>query len=156
MTRPLASCCSRSSIAPSNSGVSAEEYRLDALLVGDLRGGSALDDAAGFQQVRPMRHLQRLAGILLDHQNGDAHAVDLAYQPEDLAYHERGEAERRFVHQQQSRRRNQRACDRNHLLLAAAERASNLVLAFAQAREALEHRINAPIQESFVIDGETT
>ena len=74
-----------------------------------------------------MRDLERLARVLLDHQDGDAHAVDLAHEGEDVAHHEGREAERRLVHQQQPRRRDERARDRHHLLLAAAERACDLV-----------------------------
>ena len=114
----------------------------------------ALDDAADLEQVGPMRDLQRLARVLLDHQDGDAHGVDLAHQAENVAHHEGREAERGLVHQQQLRRRDERARDRHHLLLAAAERAGDLVVALPQAREALEHLVDAALDERLVGDCE--
>ena len=101
-----------------------------------------------------MGDLQRLAGVLLDHQDGDAHAVDLAHQGEDVPHHQGGEAERGLVHQQELRRRDERARDRNHLLLPAAERAGDLVVALAQSREAFEHLVDASLHEDLVSDGE--
>src|SRR5207249_6991004 len=56
----------------------------------------------------------------------------------DLADDQRGQTERRLVEHQQGRARHQRAADREHLLLAAAERAGELAPALAQAREPLE------------------
>ena len=59
-----------------------------------------------------------------------------------ISLHEqRREAERRLVEQQQPRPRHERARDREHLLLAARERAGALLAALAQAREQLEHAL---------------
>jgi hypothetical protein len=54
---------------------------------------------------------------------------------EQFAAHQRREAERGLVQQQQSRRRHQRAADRDHLLLAAAHGAGDLRAALGKARE---------------------
>ena len=56
--------------------------------------------------------------------------------------HLRREAERGLVEQQQARLRHQAARDREHLLLAAGEQPGALVQPLAQAREALEHRLD--------------
>ena len=67
--------------SPRISGVSPPRNTACTLsLRGDLVGQPALDDAADLKQVSPMRDLQRLARVLLDHQDGDAHRVDLAHQ----------------------------------------------------------------------------
>ena len=54
----------------------------------------------------------------------------------------RREAERRLVEQQDARPRHQAAGDRQHLLLAAREQARALVQPLAQARKALQHRLD--------------
>ena len=56
--------------------------------------------------------------------------------------HLRREAERGLVEQQQARLGHQAARDREHLLLAAREQPGALVQPLAQAREALEHRLD--------------
>ena len=56
-------------------------------------------------------------------------AVELGDDAEDLLDHERREAERGLVHQQEARPRHQRARDREHLLLAAGQRAGELLAA---------------------------
>ena len=73
---------------------------------------------------------------------------------EHVPHHEGRETERGLVHQQELRRRDERARDRNHLLLAAAERAGDLVVALAQPREAFEHLVDASLDEGLVVDGE--
>jgi hypothetical protein len=62
----------------------------------------------------------------------------------DLGDDERGEAPRRLVEEQQPRVPHERAPDREHLLLAARERAGVLLGALAQPREQLEHAFEAP------------
>ena len=65
-----------------------------------------------------------IARVLLDDEHGQPLLlVQLAHDPEDLADDHRREAERRLVEQQQPRARHQRAGEREHLLLAAGERA---------------------------------
>ena len=111
-----------------------------------VRSRAEFEQAAQFQQVCGVGDAQRLAGILFRHQHGDAHGVDLARQREDVAHHDRRKAERGLVHQQQPGAADQRAGDRHHLLLAAAERPGELPLPFAQARKAVEHLVDAAIR----------
>ena len=66
---------------------------------------------------------------------------------EHVPHHDRRKAERRLVHQQELRRGDEGAGDRNHLLLAAAQRTGHLVVALAQSREALEHLVDAALHE---------
>ncbi len=59
-------------------------------------------------------------------------ALMRAQDGEDLPHDQRREAERRLVEQQQARAQQQRARDRQHLLLAARQRAGLLAAALAQ------------------------
>ena len=65
-------------------------------------------------------------------------AVELADRVEDLPHDQRRKAERGLVEQQQARARHQGARDREHLLLAARQRAAALVQPLLQAREQRE------------------
>jgi hypothetical protein len=81
-------------------------------------------------------------GILLDQQ--DAHLlllVDAAQDAEDLDHDQRRQAERRLVEQHQARLQHQRARDRQHLLLAARQRAGLLLDALLEPREIAEDAV---------------
>ena len=67
----------------------------------------------------------------------------------DLGDDERREAFGRLVQQQEPRVAHQRAADREHLLLAARERARVLLDALAQPRKKLEHAFEAPAGRTF-------
>ena len=83
-----------------------------------------------------MREPQRVEGVLLDEEHGQALArVELGDDLEDLLDDERREPERGLVEQQQLRPAHQRARDGEHLLLAARQRAAALVQALLEARE---------------------
>ena len=62
---------------------------------------------------------------------------------EDLAHDQRREPEARLVEHQQARRRHQRAAQREHLALAAGQRAGQLRAALGQARKARVDRVAA-------------
>ena len=65
--------------------------------------------------------------ILLDDEHRQpVPLVQLADDAEDLAHDQRREPERRLVEHEQPRPRHQRAREREHLLLAAGERARRL------------------------------
>ena len=97
--------------------------------------GPCIDDVAVLQHVGAMGDRQRHRGVLLDHQDGGALSVDGLDDVEHLLDQHRREAHRRLVHQQQPRPRHQRAPDREHLLLAARQRAAVLVGPLLEARE---------------------
>ena len=65
--------------------------------------------------------------------------VDALDQREQLFDQERGEAERRLVEDQEPGLGHQAAPDREHLLLAAGQRAGALALPFGEPREDREH-----------------
>ena len=73
-----------------------------------------------------MRALQGLGGVLLDEQDRRALLVDLGDDREDLGDEHRREPHRRLVEQQHPRLGHQGAPDRQHLLLAAGQRAARL------------------------------
>src|SRR6516165_4850040 len=113
--------------------------QVGALHLGVLeeRPGFALEhDPADLHDVSAVGELERRAGVLLHQQHRDAGGlVDLADGLEDGLHEERGEAERRLVEEQHARLRHERAADGEHLLLAAGERAGELVAALLQDRE---------------------
>ena len=82
-----------------------------------------------------MGDAQRLVQVLLDQQHADAAPVDRLDQAEDLLHHDRHQAERGLVEDDQARLGHQAAGDRQHLLLAAAHRARQLVAPLGQPRE---------------------
>jgi hypothetical protein len=65
----------------------------------------------------------------------------------EVLLHQRGgQAHRRLVHQQQPRPRHQRATHRDHLLLAAGQRAGQLAAPFEQAREQRVHPVEVLVE----------
>src|SRR5690606_6818737 len=76
----------------------------DTVVVGDLSGGSAQDQPAGFHDEGVVGHLERERGVLLDDEYADAvHGPDLLHDLENLLDDQRREADRRLVEQQEPR-----------------------------------------------------
>jgi hypothetical protein len=83
-----------------------------------------------------------LREILLGHQHGEMIVILELFDGVDGARdQQRREADRGLVHQQDARRQHQRAGERQHLLLAAAHGAGELIAPFGQAGERLEAEI---------------
>ena len=100
-----------------------------------------------------MGELQRVKGVLLDEEHRQAfRLVELGDDVEDLLDDQRREAERRLVEQQQPRPAHQRARDRQHLLLAARQRAAALRRAFLEAREHREDAFEILVEMREVVD----
>ncbi len=98
-------------------------------------------DAARLEDVAALRGRERDGGVLLDHEYGEPFLpVQLGHNPEDLARDDGREAERRLVEHQQSRPRQERAREREHLLLAARQRPRLLVSPLLEPGEVAEHR----------------
>src|SRR3989454_6120427 len=76
--------------------------------------------------------LERERRVLLDEQHGDAARVDPLDHVEHSEDYRRGETERGLIEQEQARLRHERPSDREHLLLAAGERARRLLEPLAQ------------------------
>ena len=69
--------------------------------------------------------------VLLDEEDRPALALELGNRREDPLDHQRGKAQRWLVEQQEARPPHQRPPDREHLLLAAGQRAALLVSSLA-------------------------
>ena len=96
------------------------------------------------QQVGMPGDVQRERRALVGEQDRRAGVRDAPQRLADLGDHDRRQPQRRLVEQQQPRLSHQRAADREHLLLAAAQQAGALVDALAQDREQLEHLVAQP------------
>src|SRR3954468_12354248 len=92
-------------------------------------------DGSRLHHVGTARRLEREQRVLLDEKNRYALRRYVAHDLEYLRYHQRGEAHRRLVEEQQLGLAHERARDGQHLLLAARERSRDLVPALAQARK---------------------
>src|SRR5712664_1485125 len=105
-------------------------------------------DAAGLEHVAALGGGQGGGHVLLDEQHGQTLlAMEHLQHVQDRVHDARHDAEARLVEHQEARPRHERARDRQHLALAAGERARALVNALAQHREeaedALEHLLAA-------------
>ena len=81
-----------------------------------------------------MRNFEGEIGVLFHEQDGQALlTVDFDNFLENRFNQERGEAEGRLVEHQELGLRHERAANGQHLLLAAAQGAGNLLFAFLQA-----------------------
>ena len=81
----------------------------------------------------------------------DALLLQLLEDLEDLVDHQRREAERRLVEEQELRPREQRAGDRELLLLAARELRARPVAVAPEHREALEHPVDVGLRRRAVV-----
>src|SRR3954447_18266832 len=139
-SRIPAATCWKNSVQVKAMVMSVTEVGLaDRLVPAQLLGRPLDHDAADLEDVRPLRRAQREAGVLLDDEHRDA---VLGAQPleraEDLPDHERRQPEGRLVEEEKPRPRHQRAAEREHLLLAAAQRPCLLVAPLLEAREEVE------------------
>src|SRR5689334_5893959 len=101
-----------------------------AVIRQELGTTPAHDDAAVLEHVAAVRERQRLRDILLDEDDGEAVTlVQLAHDAEDILDDDRRQAEGRLVEHHEAGRAHEAAADRQHLLLAARERAGELALA---------------------------
>src|SRR5262249_47105599 len=107
----------------------AEVNASDVVVAGELAGGAFADDAAVLQHVDALDDGERRAGILLDQQPRHARLLNGADRLEDLDLETVGDADRRFIEQEQPRIAHERATDREHLLLPARQRTGLLAAA---------------------------
>src|SRR5712692_3775095 len=113
----------------------SEVGRQHALVLAQLFGRAIDRDLPSLHHIRVVRHLECGFRKLLDQQDGHPVLLERLDRPEHLLDDHRGEAHRWFVEQHHLGPRHQRAADRQHLLLAARERAGSLLLALLQTRE---------------------
>src|SRR6266508_1046911 len=145
--RPSIVFWTRSTIVPplpasARRAAGAEIGALDDLVFRQLPRRAAERDAPLLHQEELMGDLQRHVGVLLDEEDGGPVAIELGDDVEDLGDDQRRQAERGLVHQQEARSRHEGARDREHLLLAARERARHLLTALLQSREASVHPLD--------------
>jgi hypothetical protein len=101
---------------------SADFRALQQFAAGTFQRDQAVD-----HDVAAMGQLERMIGVLLDDQHGEAVLpVQGPDGVENLPRDQRGEAQRRLVQHQQAGPAHQRAADRQHLLFAAGQRAAAL------------------------------
>ena len=114
------------------------QIRFFHFLVGQqLRAGAGHGDVSRLQHVGQVRDLQRHVGVLLDQQHGDALAVDLPDDGEDVLHHQGRKAQGGLIQHHQLGAGHQRPAHGQHLLLAAGERAGQLPAALLQTGEQL-------------------
>src|SRR5687767_1749807 len=99
---------------------------------------AALDDGVAVGE------LYQPLDVLVDHQDGLASAAQPPEAAPDFLAHERREPFGRFIQDQEVRVRDERAADREHLLLAARELVALVLLAFCQFWKQLENAFGRP------------
>src|SRR5215467_963104 len=103
----------------------------------ELCGHAGEPDVSYFEQIGTVNEIEELLHVLLNNQYRQALPTDPAHEIEYLLHDQWRKSGRGLVEQQQLRPRHQRTCDRAHLLLAARQRAGELVAPFREAREQL-------------------
>ena len=123
----------------------AEQALLQVAISGKPRGIDEAVDAAVDHDGDVLGDRRRNADILLDDEHRD---IALLAEPHqhllDLGDDDGRQPFGRLVHDQQLRIGQQRARDRQHLLLAAGELAAAIVLALGQARERVVDALDRP------------
>ncbi len=106
-----------------------------------LRGLHLLRDAAVDHHADAVRHVDRYTQVLLDQQHRDLALLrEVAQRLLHLLDDQRRQAFGGLVHHQELRLEQQRAADRQHLLLSARKLCAAVALALGQARE---HAVDA-------------
>src|SRR5262245_24266316 len=101
--------------------------------------GAVVDDGAFLHQEHARTGSRRGIYVLFAQQDRHAGLVDAVDLAPDLRHESWHDTLGRLVQDEKLRAHHQAARDRQHLLLAARERAAGLLEAFLQAREAGEH-----------------
>ena len=121
------------------------EVLIEHLRLVPQRGRRALEhEAPGRQHVDLVGDGERELQVLLDQQDGVAAFAQPPHDLLDLQHQSRRQAFRRLVHQDELGVGHQRPSDRQHLLLAAAERTARMVDALAELREFLDDLVEIP------------
>src|SRR5262249_2834702 len=118
-------------------GAGAGERAHALLVLAELGGGARIDDLAVVEHIGAVGDLDGRAHVLLDQQYRDALAARRGDDAEHFLHDQRRKTLARLVEQQDLRIEQQRAGDRQHLLLAAGELAALVRLALREAREEL-------------------
>src|ERR1043165_1159229 len=100
-------------------GLQAEVGRADLVVAEEVSGGALHGDAAVFDDVAAVGDGEAVDDVLLDDEDGDAALADVLDAGEDLLGDLGGQAEGRFVEEEEARGGHEAARDGDHLLLAA-------------------------------------
>src|SRR4029453_4555985 len=109
-----------------------------------VRRGAAPDDLPLFEEVVQVRDPRECGHVLVDDQDRLPPGLEPFHAAPDLGANQGGETLGRLVEDDEGRVRHQRAADREHLLLAAGERAAETARARRELREPLEDRAALP------------
>src|SRR5580700_1669152 len=117
----------------------AEIGFLDLAPAAQFGGGAFEDDASRFQHIAVIGDGERHARVLLDQQNRDAKLLSYArYAPRQVLDHDRRQAERQLIDEQQFGLADDGAAEREHLTFAAGEEAGEPRPQLGERREELE------------------
>src|SRR3982074_1702072 len=117
---PAAAILLHVAVVPALAALGAEIELLDVGMAAQALGGAVEHDPAVLHHITVVGDFQRHGRALLHDQNGDAElAPDFDQPAQQVLHHDRGEAERQLVDQQQLRTADEGACQRQHLPLAA-------------------------------------
>ena len=122
----------------------AEEAALQLRILRQLRRGRLGGDRARHHHELALGERRRHAEVLLDQQDREPFLLELLERLDQVLDDRRREPLGRLVHDQERRVREQRARDREHLLLAAGELRAAVSLALAEAREELVRALDRP------------
>ena len=103
-----------------------------------------MDDRSLVHDVGDVGHVHCERRVLLDEQDRDAVLAQLTNQAAHFGDNRGRESLRRFVHDEQRRVCDQRARDREHLLLAAAQVVPAMMTSLGKARKEPEHTVDTP------------
>ena len=137
----------------------AEKALLQLAVGRELGRAHRARDAAVHHHVDGIGDVDRDAEVLLDQQHRDlALGGERLQHRDDLLHDERGQAFGRLVHDQQLGVEEQRACDRQHLLLAAGQLGTAVGSALGEPGERLvdafdRPRAPAPGQPEMLVNG---
>src|SRR5258705_7968095 len=115
--------------------LAAQVCLLDVVILHQVLCWAFEGDAAGFHDVGAARELEGHVGVLLDHQDRGAFALDARDDLEHGLGDRGGQAEGGLVEQDEPRPGHEAAADGEHLLLAAREGARGLAAALGQDRK---------------------
>src|ERR1700733_4339438 len=122
----------------------AEILRDQFLILQDGAGVAGEHAAAGVEDDRLIRYVERQLEILFDQNDGLSFLFQAPDDAADLGDDQRRQALRRLVEQKNPGISHQRAPDRQHLQFAAGERAGDLRVALAQPRKHSVDPIDIP------------
>src|SRR5712692_6079151 len=142
---PAAAILLHVAVAPALAAAAAEVEFLDVGMAAQALGRAIEHDPAVLHDVAVVGDFERHRRALLDDQDGDAElAPDFGEPAEQVLHHDRRQAERELVDQQQFGPAHNGAAERQHLPFAAGEQAADAVLEAAELRKKLVDQRLAP------------